>query len=101
MTRDSYQQDLLSIFRMIISPFGRIISVTFTMPIVKLFGNDQAAWIKTMGLWVVIAMALLLFCFLKCEETITTEQKKTVEKIPVLTHLKALVKNCGQFRLLT
>lgn len=93
MTRDSYQQDLLSIFRMIISPFGRIISVTFTMPIVKLFGNDQAAWIKTMGLWVVIAMALLLFCFLKCEETITTEQKKTVEKIPVLTHLKALVKN--------
>ena len=47
MTRDSYQQDLLSIFRMIISPFGRIISVTFTMPIVKLFGNDQAAWIKT------------------------------------------------------
>lgn len=93
MTRDSYQQDLLSIFRMIISPFGRIISVTFTMPIVKLFGNDQAAWIKTMGLWVVIAMALLLSCFLKCEETITTEQKKTVEKIPVLTHLKALVKN--------
>ena len=93
MTRDSYQQDLLSIFRMIISPFGRIISVTFTMPIVKLFGNDQAAWIKTMWLWVVIAMALLLFCFLKCEETITTEQKKTVEKILVLTHLKALVKN--------
>ena len=93
MTRDSYQQDLLSIFRMIISPFVRIISVTFTMPIVKLFGNDQAAWIKTMGLWVVIAMALPLFCFLKCEETITTEQKKTVEKIPVLTHLKALVKN--------
>ena len=93
MTRDSYQQDLLSIFRMIISPFVRIISVTFTMPIVKLFGNDQAAWIKTMGLWVVIAMALLLFCFLKCEETITTEQKKTVEKIPVLTQLKALVKN--------
>ena len=93
MTRDSYQQDLLSIFRMIISPFVRIISVTFTMPIVKLFGNDQAAWIKTMGLWVVIAMALLLFCFLKCEETITTEQKKTVEQIPVLTHLKALVKN--------
>ena len=80
MTRDSYQQDLLSIFIMIISPFGRIISVTFTMPIVKLFGNDQAAWIKTMGLWVVIAMALLLFCFLKCEETITTEQKKALVK---------------------
>jgi GPH family glycoside/pentoside/hexuronide:cation symporter len=90
MTRDSYQQDLLSIFRMIISPFGRIISVTFTMPIVKLFGNDQAAWIKTMGLWVVIAMALLLFCFLKCEETITTEQKKNSRKNPGIDSLKSI-----------
>ena len=93
MIRESSERDKLSVLRMGLSPLGKIVAATCTLPLVKLLGNDQAAWIKTMGLWVVIAMTLLLFCFLKCEETITTEQKKTVEKIPVLTHLKALVKN--------
>lgn len=92
MTRDSYQQDLLSIFRMILSPVGRIISVTFTMPLVKLFGDDQAAWVKTICIWAVIAVILLLFCFFKCEETVVEntqkEQKRSVGK-----NIKALVTN--------
>lgn len=92
MTRDSYQQDLLSIFRMIPSPVGRIISVTFTMPLVKIFGNDQSAWIKTMCIWVVIAVVLLLFCFFRCEETVVTETKKE-EKRSVGVNIKALVTN--------
>ncbi len=93
MTRDSYEQDMLSIFRMILSPVGRIISVTFTMPIVKLFGNDQAAWVKTMCIWVVIALALLLFCFLRCEETVKEDTKKETQKRSVGVNLKALVTN--------
>lgn len=92
MTRDSYQQDLLSIFRMILSPVGRIISVTFTMPLVKLFGDNQAAWVKTICIWAVIAVILLLFCFFKCEETVVEntqkEQKRSVGK-----NIKALVTN--------
>jgi len=40
MTRDSRERDMLSVFRMGMSPFGRIIAVTFTLPLVKLFGND-------------------------------------------------------------
>ena len=93
MTRDSYQQDLLSIFRMILSPVGRIISVTFTMPLVKLFGNDQSAWVKTMCIWVVIALALLLFCFFRCEETVKADKKKAEEKRGIGKNLKALVTN--------
>ena len=46
------------------------------MPLVKVFGNDQSAWIKTMCIWVVIAVVLLLFCFFRCEETVVTEAKK-------------------------
>lgn len=92
MTRDSYQQDLLSIFRMILSPVGRIISVTFTMPLVKLFGNDQSAWVKTMFLWVAIAVVLLLFCFFKCEETVKVDTKKE-KKVSVKKNLKALLTN--------
>ena len=93
MTRDSYQQDLLSIFRMILSPVGRIISVTFTMPLVKLFGNDQSAGVKTMCIWVVIALALLLFCFFRCEETVKADEKKAEEKRGIGKNLKALVTN--------
>ena len=93
MTRDSYQQDMLSIFRMILSPVGRIISVTFTMPMVKLFGDDQSAWVKTVCIWVVIAMALLLFCFFRCEETVEVSEKKKEEKIGIVKNLKALLGN--------
>ena len=55
MTRDSKERDLLSVFRMGLSPMGRIIAVTCTMPLIKLFGNDQAAWVKVMSIWAAIA----------------------------------------------
>lgn len=42
MTRGSKERDLLSVFRMGLSPMGRIIAVTCTMPLIKLFGDDQA-----------------------------------------------------------
>ena len=50
MTRDSKERDLLSVFRMGLSPMGRIIAVTCTMPLIKLFGDDQSAWIKVMSI---------------------------------------------------
>lgn len=93
MTRSSSERDMLSIVRMGISPFGRILAVTGTMPVVKFFGNDQAAWAKTMALWAVIALVLLVICFLKCEEKVEIEAKKKQEKIPAKTALKALVSN--------
>lgn len=67
--------------------------MTGTMPVVKFFGNDQAAWAKTMALWAVIALVLLVICFLKCEEKVEIEAKKKQEKIPAKTALKALVSN--------
>ena len=62
--------ELLSIFRMALSPVGKIIAVTFTLPVVKMMGNDQAAWIKTMSIWCVIAVILLFICFFQCKETV-------------------------------
>lgn len=50
MTRDSKERDLLSVFRMGLSPMGRIIAVTCTMPLIKLFGDNQAAWVKVMSI---------------------------------------------------
>lgn len=77
-----------------LSPFGRILAVTCTMPVVKLFGNDQSAWIKTMAIWASIAFILLLICFLKCEEKVVIEAQAKQEKIPLKQSLKALSCRC-------
>lgn len=95
MTRISSERDMLSIVRMGLSPFGRILAVTCTMPVVKLFGDDQAAWVKTMAMWAAIALVLLLICFFKCEEKVEIEAKKNQKKAPVKSALKALV--CNQY----
>ena len=93
MTRISSERDMLSVVRMGLSPFGRILAVTCTMPVVKLFGNDQSAWIKTMAIWASIAFILLLICFFKCEEKVVIEAQAKQEKIPLKQSLKALVTN--------
>lgn len=92
MTRSSHERDMLSIFRMAMSPFGKIIAVTFTLPLVKVFGNDQAAWIKVMSIWAVVALILLVFCFVKCEEKVQIKAAKNV-KVPLGKNVKALLTN--------
>lgn len=92
MTRSSHERDLLSIFRMSMAPVGRIIAVTFTMPVVKLFGDDQAAWVKAMAMWVILAFIMLVTCFAKCKETVHMEAVAKT-KVPLGKNLKALLTN--------
>lgn len=93
MTRASKERDMLSIVRMGMSPFGRILAVTGTLPLVKALGNTQGAWVKTMAVWAVIALILLLICFKNCKETVHIEAQQKQEKIHVLKAFKALVTN--------
>lgn len=93
MTRVSSERDMLSVVRMGLSPIGKIIAATCTLPIVKLFGDDQAAWVKTMSIWAVLALILLLICFFKCEETVVIEAKAKAEKTPLGKGFAALFKN--------
>ena len=93
MIRESSERDKLSVMRMGLSPLGRIIAATCTLPLVKLVGNDQAAWIKVMSVWAVLALVLLILCFFRCEEKVQIEARKKDEKLPVPTMLKALFTN--------
>ncbi len=93
MTRSSHERDLLSVFRMALSPVGKIIAVTFTMPVVKLLGNDQAAWIKTMSIWSAIALVLLVICFVRCRETVSFTRAEEQPKVPASRAIKALLSN--------
>lgn len=93
MTRVSSERDMLSIVRMGMSPFGRILAVTCTLPLVKFLGDTQGAWVKTMSLWAVVALVLLVICFLNCKESVQIEAQKSQENIPVKKAFKALVTN--------
>ncbi len=93
MTRSSKERDMLSITRMCLSPWGRILSVSATLPLVKMFGDNQMAWVEVMSVWAIVALFLLLFCFSKCKETVVIEAREKVAKVPVGKALKCLAVN--------
>lgn len=93
MTRSSKERDMLSITRMTLSPIGKILAVSATLPLVKAFGDTQMAWVEVMSIWAVLALIMLLFCFSRCKETVVIEARKTVQKIPVGKALKCLAFN--------
>lgn len=92
MTRSSRGRSILAVYRMAMSPIGRVFSVALTLPVVKLFGDDQAAWVKTMSIWAVLAIALLLFCFKNCEERVYIPSAHNTQ-VSIWENLKALVIN--------
>lgn len=93
MTRISGERDMLSVVRMGLSPLGRIMAVTCTLPLVKFFGDDQSAWVKTMSVWAAVALVLLLLCFVRCKETVKIAGQEKAAKVPMKKGLLALVKN--------
>lgn len=92
MTRSSRERDLLSVFRMSMAPVGRIISVTLTMPVVKLFGDTKEAWFKAMMMWSAIAFIMLIICFVRCKERVQIEAAAKSD-VPAGKNIKALLGN--------
>ena len=95
MTRDSKERDMVSVFRMAMSPFGRILIGVCTMPMVKAFGDDKKAFILTAAVWSVISLILLLWCFFKCEEKVVIPAREKTVKVKGqgMATMKALVTN--------
>ncbi|MEY8309214.1 MFS transporter [Erysipelotrichaceae bacterium 51-3] len=93
MTRSSDERNMLSVVRMGLSPLGRILAVTCTFPLVKLMGDDQAAWIKTMSIWAVIALVLLVNCFIHSKETVVIKGRQEAGNVPFRQGFKALLTN--------
>ena len=93
MTRDAHERELLSVFRMAMSPIGRIIAVTCTLPLVKLFGDNQMAWVKSMAIWAVLAIGLLVFCFARCKETVHIPAREKQKEISLGQNIRALLTN--------
>lgn len=93
MTRVSAERDMLSVVRMGLAPLGRIMAVTCTPPLVKLLGDNQAAWAKVMVIWAACALVLLLICFKNCEETVVVAGQEHRDPVPMSQGLRVLVRN--------
>ena len=93
MTRNQYERGSINAIRMALSPFGRILATAVTLPLVKLLGNDQRAWILAAAIYGAIALALLLFCFFNTKERVQLTADQADTKVPIGTSLKALLKN--------
>ncbi|MGN1029988.1 MAG: MFS transporter, partial [Butyricicoccaceae bacterium] len=92
MTRNQYERGAINAIRMGLSPFGRILATAVTLPLVKLLGDDQKAWVMAAVIYGATALLLLLLCFFNTKERVQFEADKG-EKIPISTSLKALLKN--------
>lgn len=92
MTRNQHERELTNVLRMAVSPFGRILTTSCTLPLVKLMGDDQRAWVISTAIFSVIAMIMLFICFFFTKERVSIETAKQ-EKAPVIKSLKALFVN--------
>lgn len=93
MTRSSHERDMLSIVRMSLAPVGRLIAVTLSLPVVKFFGDNQAAWVKAMLMWSALAFVLLMICFFNCKEQVQITAVKETPKVGFGRSMKALLGN--------
>lgn len=70
MTRNQQERGTINALRMGISPFGRMLTTSATLPLVKLMGNTQQAWIIASVFYGVLALVLLLICFFATKECV-------------------------------
>lgn len=91
LSNDPEERIHLNSFRMVGGNVGNFVAVTFTLPLVALFGggNDQRGFSITVAFFGVIAVALLFFAFFNLEEINTSK----AVSIPLKDSLKAIKGN--------
>ena len=95
ITRDTRQREILQAFRMGLSPIGRILVTSASLPIVEKFGGDRGAWVKVSFVFAGIAIALLLFCFFGTKERVNFDhiEEKQETKRSNKESFKVMFKN--------
>ncbi len=96
MTQDPYERSVLSIFRNVLATCGTLIINLVTLPLVKFFGNDAAAWTKTFFVLGLLAVAAFLINFFGVKERVkpaSADAEGKTEDVPVGKGIIALFKN--------
>lgn len=96
MTQDPYERSVLSIFRNVLATCGTLMINLVTLPLVKFFGNDAAAWTKAFFVLGLLAIAAFLINFFGTEERVkpaTADEDGKAENVPIGKGIVALFKN--------
>ena len=92
MTKNQYERGLLGIFSMIFTVIGQMFVSSVTLSLVAFFGDTAAAWTVTFAIYAVFGLIMHIICIKSVHERVRPAVD-TGEKLPVMTALKALVKN--------
>ncbi|MFJ5625520.1 MFS transporter [Peribacillus loiseleuriae] len=94
ITQDQYERSTVNIFRMFLSTAGTLCVSLLVLPMVRMFGNGQAAWVSTFVIFGIVGSLLFIVTFLTTKERVKPadiSQEKT--NIPIKIGLKALFSN--------
>lgn len=92
ITRDEKSRASTQAWRIFCGPGGKMVVTVSTLPLVRMFGNDQRAWIIVACIFAIVALLLLLVCFFNIEERVVIEAAEK-ETVSVGKNLKALFSN--------
>lgn len=95
MTKNQTERGYLNISKMVFAFGGGMVVNAATLPLVKLFGNDSAAWQKTFIIYGIVAIIFFLVVFFTTKEAVTEEAQKSgkTENVKITTALLSLIKN--------
>lgn len=95
MTKNQTERGYLNISKMVFAFGGGMVVNAATLPLVKFFGSDSAAWQKTFLIYGVAAIIFFLIVFFSTKEAVTEKAEKEgkVENVNIMEALKSLMKN--------
>ena len=93
MTRDKEQRGIINVFRMTFSAVGGLAAVSAALPMVKFFGGDHAAWVKTMSIMAVVGMIFMLLTFLGTKERVHEDAESQGKRVPLGVAVKSMLMN--------
>lgn len=93
MTTDQGERSILNIYRMSMSPLGALVVTALTMPLINRLGGDQKAWITVTVIYALVAMVMLLACFLGCRERVHLSETPEQIKVPLRVSMRCMLRN--------
>lgn len=94
ITQDQYERSVVNIFRMFLSTAGTLCVSLLVLPMVRMFGGGQAAWIYTFIIFGIVGALLFIITFSTTKERVKPADISQVKvNVPIKLGLKALFTN--------
>ncbi|HVB33471.1 MAG TPA: glycoside-pentoside-hexuronide (GPH):cation symporter [Patescibacteria group bacterium] len=93
MTTNQHERSSLNVFRMFLAYASILITLGFTLPLVKHFGGGEQGWGRTFLIYGAIATVSLLVCFAGTKERFQGPTQKTKSAVPLKVGIRALLRN--------